>query len=282
MQRVENRIVLGSCGKPMSVDITFPDDRSQKYPVVIFSHGFKGFKDWGHFNLIAQKFAKEGFVFLKFNYSHNGVSPENMLDFVDLEAFSANTYSKEVEDLRIMVDYVFNDGELQENVDKTQIYLIGHSKGGGNSILVAGTDNRVKKLCTWASVSRFGRMFDNTHFMGRWKEEGVVFIMNARTKQPMPMSYSFYEDYIANQENLDIRKVATEIEIPWLIIHGSQDFVVTIKEARILAELNPNAQLITNNGDHTFGGAHPWLEENLPPLADQVVDQTIAFFRSAD
>lgn len=282
MNKVGNIIVKGSCERPMLVDITYPQDLSKKSPTVIFSHGFKGFKDWGHFNLVSEAFAKAGFVFIKFNYSHNGVTPESPTDFVNLKAFGENTYSKEVEDLKIMVDYVFNDSELDKVVDKNQIFLIGHSKGGGNSILVASKDKRIKKLCTWASVSRFGRMFNNKHFMDKWKEDGVVFIMNARTKEPMPMYYNFYEDYIENKENLDIKKAASEINIPWLIVHGSKDFVVTLKEAKMLSSLNPSAKLLTNEGDHAFGGAHPWMHEELPELAQKVVNQTIEFFKASN
>ena len=50
-------------------DATFlPDDHAK--PVILFNHGFKGFKDWGPFNLMASKFAEAGFVFIKMNFSY--------------------------------------------------------------------------------------------------------------------------------------------------------------------------------------------------------------------
>lgn len=279
MNKIQKGIVKGSCGREMSVDITYPTENHKNLPVVIFSHGFKGFKDWGHFNLIAQEFANQGFVFVKFNYSHNGVTPEKQTEFVDLKAFGDNTYSKEVVDLKIMVDYVSEEPSLEGLIDKNKLFLIGHSKGGGNSILVASLDQRIKKICTWASVSRFGRMFNNEHFMDKWKEDGVVYILNNRTKESMPLFYNFYEDYVLNKQNLDVLKAAELINIPWLIIHGRKDFVVTLKEGKLLSSLNTKANLITNDGDHAFGGAHPWLEESLPSLAAEVIEQTIRFFK---
>ena len=40
---------------------------------VIFYHGFKGFKDWGHFNQISERFANSGLLAVKFNGSYNGL-----------------------------------------------------------------------------------------------------------------------------------------------------------------------------------------------------------------
>ncbi|RZK32728.1 MAG: dienelactone hydrolase, partial [Hymenobacter sp.] len=56
-------------------------------PVIVFVHGFKGFKDWGHFPLLARFFAEQGFVFIKLNLSHNGVVVGGTGDLEDLEAF---------------------------------------------------------------------------------------------------------------------------------------------------------------------------------------------------
>ncbi|QQR97120.1 MAG: hypothetical protein IPK18_09490 [Sphingobacteriales bacterium] len=44
--------------KQITLDVHFKE-APQKLPVVLFVHGFKGFKDWGHFNLIAQEFVKK-------------------------------------------------------------------------------------------------------------------------------------------------------------------------------------------------------------------------------
>jgi predicted alpha/beta-hydrolase family hydrolase len=48
-------------------DVYFQPNQ-QKKSVIVFAHGFKGFKDWGAFNLAAQHFAAHNFVFVKFNF----------------------------------------------------------------------------------------------------------------------------------------------------------------------------------------------------------------------
>ena len=92
---IRNEIELpGQEGKPILLDQTISGNGGSK-GVVVFCHGFKGFKDWGHFNKVSEMFANAGFVFVKFNFSHNGTSPESPSDFVDLEAFGNNNFSIE-------------------------------------------------------------------------------------------------------------------------------------------------------------------------------------------
>ena len=91
--------------EPIALDIFFENDQEQR-PVVIYVHGFNGFKDWGNFDLIAKKIAAAGYVLVKFNFSHNGTTPEQPEEFADLEAFGNNNYSKQLEDLRLVIDWV--------------------------------------------------------------------------------------------------------------------------------------------------------------------------------
>ena len=57
MNVLSNIVVKGRDEKTILADIYYEPTGKPK-PVIIFSHGFKGFKDWGHFNLIAKTFAK--------------------------------------------------------------------------------------------------------------------------------------------------------------------------------------------------------------------------------
>ena len=96
-------IIEGSKEKKILMDINFPKKSNNK--LIIFSHGFKGFKDWGCFNLISKIFAQNGFIFLKFNFSHNGTTIADPLNFNDLEAFGNNNFSIELNDLSLVLDW---------------------------------------------------------------------------------------------------------------------------------------------------------------------------------
>jgi len=63
----KNIIIKGTHHKPILSDVFYNDNQVKK-PIVIFAHGYKGYKDWGAWNLVAKAFANSGFVFIKFNF----------------------------------------------------------------------------------------------------------------------------------------------------------------------------------------------------------------------
>ena len=116
--------------KPIVTDVFYKRNGKQK-PVVIFCHGYKGYKDWGAWNLMVDSFLNENFFFVKFNFSHNGGTLENPIDFPDLEAFGNNNFSLELDDLETIINWLLNHEEFDSEINKSNISLIGHSRGGG-------------------------------------------------------------------------------------------------------------------------------------------------------
>jgi uncharacterized protein len=273
-------IVYPEHGRPFTADAVY-EPTSQPKPVVIFTHGFKGFKDWGHYNLMAQYFAEQGFVFIKFNFAYNGTTVEDFSDIHDLEAFGNNNFSLELDDLKALIDLVENvEGPLPNNeLDLDHIYLIGHSRGGGTVILKAAEDPRIKAVATWAAVNKFDQRWDELE-NEKWEREGVQWITNARTGQKMPMYYQIMENYIANRQRLEIPKVIQDIKQPLLILHGKEDETLPIQMAHDLHSWKPDAEMhLLPGADHSFGGKHPYEKDELPEAARTAADLSIAFFR---
>lgn len=282
MKIVRNIIIQSKHQKPVLLDVGFKSTNQQK-PVVIFAHGFKGFKDWGHFNLVMQHFIKNDFVFVKFNFSHNGGTIEQPIDFPDLEAFGNNNYSKELDDIETVLDWVEQNQLVpKEEINGNEIYLIGHSRGGGVSVVKTSEDARIKKLVTWAAVADLINRIPQQQ-MEVWKQNGVMFVENARTKQQMPMYYQFAVDTLNNVERLTIERAAKAINVPQLIVHGTNDETVSILEPKNLAKWNTNAELfIVEGADHSFGVNHPYHEEKFPNHFQLVIDKTISFLKNCD
>lgn len=283
MQRTKNIVIAGANKLPIVLDIFFKEDHLSK-PVVIYAHGFSGFKDWGNFDLIASEFAGEGFVLVKFNFSHNGTTPEHPADFNNLEAFGNNNYSTELKDLRLVIDWVCDPlNQFSAVIDRNQICLIGHSMGGGIAILEAANDTRVNKLITWAAISECKTPWGNWSFekIEEWKNTGVQYYTNGRTKQQMPMYYQLHEDFIQNAEKLNIQKAIRSLQIPILICHGTNDTSVPVEKAYDLKNWQPSAQLFIVESDHVFGRKHPWISEQLSPAMNSVVQASIRFLKSA-
>ena len=278
MQISTNIIINGSKGKPIGLDVFYKETGKPK-PIVIFVHGFKGFKDWGHFNEIAKTFAKAGFVFVKFNFSYNGTTPNNPLVFDDLEAFGNNNYIIELDDLGLVIDWISTNESLAKETNPESIHLIGHSRGGGIVVLKGAEDKRITKITTWAAVSDFINR-NNQNTIKLWKEKGVVHTYNMRTEQQMPLYYQFYETIQTNKERLNIVKAAKQLTIPFLIVHGTADNAVSFNDAEELHRACKQSNLLViENGDHTFGAKHPFNNTVFPEHANTVIQHTIDFFK---
>ncbi len=277
MKIIKNIVISGKHQKPIVTDLFYTDDNKPK-PIVIFAHGYKGYKDWGCWNLAAEAFAKQPFFFVKFNFSHNGGTVEQPIDFPDLEAFGHNNFIKELDDLQSVIDWVLTEKSIQDNIEPTKITLIGHSRGGGIVSIKASEDKRITNLITWAGVSDYEARFPTGEILENWRKNGVSYIENSRTKQQMPHYFQFYENFIEHKERLHIESAVKKLTIPHLIIHGSSDETVSIKEAENLHLWNPKSKLhIVKNANHTFGAAHPWKENSLPDAMKQVVAASLDF-----
>jgi len=276
----KNIVLQSPHGRPFLTDV-FYIENNQKKPVVIFSHGFAGFKDWGAFNLMARAFAEAGFVFVKHNFSHDGTTIDQPTEFADQEAFGNNNFTKELDDLGVVIDWVCSETfpVAKNEVNTDQIYLIGHSRGGGIVTLKAGEDPRVKKVAPWNSVNEFGKYWKKEE-MEKIKNDGVIYVTNSRTKQSLPIYWQMYEDYFAHLKRLYIPDVVKSLTIPMIIIHGTNDETVPFSAAQEMKEWKPDAELVAIEGaNHVFGARHPWAEDTMPADLNKAVTETVRFFK---
>ena len=65
MQIDKNFVLHRTNKKPILLD-TFYSEKFSNQPIVIFCHGYKGFKDWGAWNLMAKSIAEAGICIIKF------------------------------------------------------------------------------------------------------------------------------------------------------------------------------------------------------------------------
>lgn len=265
----KNEIYIGANNRKSLYDIEIPTDCNGE--LVIFVHGYKGYKDWGAWNLVQSEFVKEGFAFAKLNLSHNGGTTENPIDFPDLQAFGENRYSYEVVDVKTIINLL--KGDFQK------VHLIGHSRGGG-IVMLAGTE--VDSVTTWAGISSIENRFPkiDSEEEKAWKSKGVRYVINGRTKQEMPHFYSMMEDFVQHKSHLDIENASKICNGRTFHIHGDKDQAVGVEEAKSLSNWTGGNLLIVENGDHTFGSKHPWEKDELPKDLQLVVNETIKFIKN--
>lgn len=268
--------IKNKTGDDLITDFRFPESGTEKLPLVILCHGFKGFKDWGCFPYMMERIAEEGNFAVSFNFSYNGTGENDFdqSDFTRLDLFAENTFSRELDDLGSIIDHLFENKD-KYNYDKGNITLTGHSRGGGIAILKTAEDKRISKLVVLSSVCNFDRYSDT--LKKKWKEVGYFEVINSRTNQMMRLNYTLIEDLIKNKERLDIQKAISEITVPVMIIHGAQDITVDYSNAEDLYSRSDKEKtklfLIENTG-HTFGAVQPFegitkaLEEVLTLIED--------------
>ena len=139
-------------------------------------------------------------------------------------------------------------------------------------------DSRISKIISLAGVSDFGKRFPTDEAFQNWKTDGVYYVLNGRTKQQMPHYYQFYMNFSENEERLTIKRAASKLKIPHLIIHGDKDTSVSIDEAYNLHNWNPKSELhIVEDADHVFNTKHPWEKNVLSNELDQCVDVICSF-----
>ena len=222
-------------------------------------------------------FVENGFKFLKFNFSHNGGTLDNPIDFPDLQSFSLNNYSIELNDVQRVMDYIV----LRNYISKyEQIYIIGHSRGGGIACLSTVNNPQINKLVSWAGVANFKERFPENEELEKWKKNRIRYISNSRTNQEMPISIKFYNDFIENESKLSIKTALLNYSGKFLACFGSFDQVVPNQYALDMAKWATNSSIFKIRTNHTFGSKHPWTKTNLPDSLKEVCIKTIDFLKS--
>jgi dienelactone hydrolase len=228
----------------------------QKLPLIIIAHGFLGYKRWGFIPFLSDTLAASGFHVLSFSFSMNGVDEETGR-ITDPGAFSQNTVSRELRDLQRVKDAV-KDSTLSVNINPEGIGLMGHSRGGAVALLLASESDTVDSLVTWSTPANLDRYTERRKKI--WKRDGSLKFHSDRSDVPLNLNYSYYQDISRNRKKYNIRKQASKLKIPHLMVHGDRDAAVSLKETKKLLE-NPKSRkrklkVIPGCG-HTFGITHP-------------------------
>ena len=223
---------------------------------VVLIHGFRGSRRRGFLPHAARRLAVRGYLAVTFDFSLNGFE-EGSEKVTDLAAFARNTYTRELDEVSRVLDALTEGNVAPRPPDR--IGLLGYGRGGGEAVLVARSDSRVRALATWSAVRTFDRWREETR--RRWREEGRLWIPDRSSGRHLPVDVSLLEDVEENREALDVEAAAAELDIPWLLVHGTDDVTVSPEEGRALARAGKDARLVLIEGaDHALGCEEPFGE----------------------
>jgi dipeptidyl aminopeptidase/acylaminoacyl peptidase len=269
-------------GLPIYYDLYTPFSATgNSLPIIIFIHGFKGFKDWGAFPDACEELSKVGFGVLAINFSHNGFG-KNMMDFDQLDLFEKETLSRDLNDVGTIIEAVKSKEIASEKfvLDSDRVGIIGHSRGGHTAVAAAAEYSEIMTLVTWSAVANYNDRWSDS-MINDWKTKGYTEIENSRTNQIMKVGKEVYDDALANADRLMAIKRVEELYIPSMFIAGKEDEAVPYSESERLYRACPSDHKevrLINDAGHTFNVAHPFEEENFPKAFEEVLDLTEGWF----
>ena len=269
---------LSTSSDQITGDIRHTRTIAQHSAIVLIVHGFKGFKDWGFFPYVAEHLAQKGFITITFNFSLNGYCPgSDVIEFP--EKFEHNTISREIEEVSAIIN-ALRSGNLNPSLapfSHNPLHLLGHSRGGGVTILTSSLSSEIKSSAVWNSVATFDRFTQRQK--DKWREEGGFPVENARTGQKLRIGLPYLDDITNNSYALSVTNSIAKINIPLLIVHSEQDVTVPVREAHKLREsssANTRLHIIPRTG-HTFGIVHPF--EGSTNALEEALAVTMDFFK---
>ncbi|MGK0189081.1 MAG: pimeloyl-ACP methyl ester carboxylesterase [Verrucomicrobiales bacterium] len=216
--------------------------------VVVIGHGVTANLDRPWAEALADGLAAAGIHALRFSFSGNGDSEGDFRD---------STVSKEVSDLGSVLDAI-------EAAGFTASYA-GHSMGGAVGVIRTASDLRILHFVSLAGMVETKR-FSIEEFSDQTPDSGFMW-----DDKDCPLSSAYMNDLAAIDS---VASKAADIRVPYLLVHGTEDDLVPIAEARVIFQIaNEPKKLVELEGvDHVFNGVGKdkmvsavvgWLKDQL-------------------
>ena len=209
----------------------------ETFPAVVMLHGNGSTRhEAGNaYDYTAPEMAKAGIATIRYDYIGNGDSTEDYIDF---------TYDKGIADAICCYEYL----KGVEAVDIERVGIMGWSQGGRLTLLTAARNDVFKSALTWAGA--FEQKDESAEYQIALENGYYKVVYDWR--EPLKQSPAYYECAMG----IDYHKEAANIEVPYLIIQGTDDTSVvpeTALEIQKALVSSPNAPIYwVENCDHTF------------------------------
>lgn len=243
--------------------------REEPQSLIIITHGYKGFKDWGMFPYVAEQLSQSHHV-VTVNFSHNGVG-ENPEKFTELSKFAINTYARELQDLEELIDWLRKDAILS----KLPLFLIGHSRGAGTCLVYAlDHPNTIQGVLSWNGLTTLDLLTDQQK--EDMRKVGRSYVLNGRTGQQMPLDTVLLEDIEQNSERYDLHTRMSSADFAVILIQGTLDTARLQQGSEQLVQAYPHIQWVhIPHGNHTFNTVHPFRGTTDP--LDKAIEASLTF-----
>jgi dipeptidyl aminopeptidase/acylaminoacyl peptidase len=212
-------------------EIYLPSGTTGPFPALVLCHGIpakvKGPDDRGY-PMLAEKFCGKGFLVLIFNFRGAGQSEGD---------FDILGWARDLEK-------GLNSLSLRPEVDRKRVFLMGFSGGAAVSIYVAARHKEVTAVVSCASPAEFRDLSTAKaleDFLTHARDVGIV-------KSPdFPRSMELWKRSFKTVRPIDwVDRIPPR---PLLLIHGTRDDVVPVRQAhRLYEKVKGKAELFIIEG----------------------------------
>lgn len=207
--------------------------------LVVLGHGVTGNKDRPLLVALADGLAARGWPCLRISFSGNGDSEGK---------FEESTITKEMDDLSAVLLTV---------PQEKRIAYVGHSMGAAVGVLTASRRMDIQALVSLAGMTHTAE-FVEREFGDVEPGKGCMW-----DDEDCPLSEAYVEDLKSICNTLG---AASKIIQPWLLIHGTADDVVPLKDSQDAFE----AATCSKEFMEIPGAGHAFGEESYPSIIEAV------------
>ena len=221
-------------GRTVHGDAYIPE--ASDFPLVIFSHGYNGYKD--DFSGSAKYLMGNGIASLTFTFCGSGERDPSGFGTTNMTLFT------EREDLSALIDYAKGIQGFNGS-----LYLCGGSQGGMVSAMTA--EERGEEIKGMALLFPAFCIPDN------WNGSNYP-LDRYPTLESIPETIDFWgvklgRNFVFTLRKLNIYANMASYKNPVLLLHGTEDAIVPLSDSERAAKTYPNAELVVYNGEgHGF------------------------------
>ena len=208
---------------------------NERKELVIVCHGIAGTKEENFIKQLCGDLEDSYINAFRFDFSGSGESEGKYIE---------STTTKQISDLRSVVDYFDKQGFA--------VGLIGHSRGGMESLLEASDNQRIRFVISIAGMAYTKKFLERIFPRQRAKIfEGKKFYWD---EEQQGKKYPVTPEKVTDLESYNPLIAVKKITCPILFIHGDKDRTILLEEGEDLyKEANkPKYIKIFRNADHCF------------------------------
>lgn len=216
--------------------LNIPNGKKEKYPVIIVNHGYippNQYSTLNSYRLVTTYYANNGFLVIKPDYRGHDKSEIKDDSYLNRLSYPVD------------VLFLLNSLSAIKKADLNNIFVYGHSMGGGITLAVLETFKNIKAASLWAPVTK--PFPESTLYFRRKRNEETA----RRLKKEWDKMFNSTDYYKLSPINY-----VKDIKVPIILHHGRQDDSVPYSWSESLVlefkKHKTNFVFYSYNDDHNF------------------------------